>query len=508
MKRIVLIIVVLFGVINFLFCTGYVKFNTDKKLSNNNSQIQFYENEIYRISSLSKKGVDSIIWYSIIVNNESFECSNSVDSVENVDLSYYSQKGNFIYSKNSSYFLDIKKLKKIISKIKLYTDDKKIKFDHKTGKIGDFAGNTVRLIIPNAPTIWYNIDDIREEIIFFDLKTIILIGINLLLVIFLLIKIIHKPHEASKKMQEYKEKFENYKRLLKDFEETKHDKGMVEKEKKLLLEKYNAIQRQLSEKETIHQRQITNIGKETEEKIKKKDQQFADKLKEIEEQNKANAVILEKVRKADILKEYAGKVVSYIDFGENIMKIANKKTDNADIEIAKIMSVLLQQTLLKTVDIEKWKQICNDIIDTDIVIQNKDLKNCFQSNNEIEQLNAFKKQSISKLKIFTNSILILCESYRNLSKFIENVDVVNIESEFRNMIAEINNNAKEIGITEISEVRIFTSIDSNNAGSVDGRPSLPYSIVKNLKQDDIVEIISYGMKTEFEDMTKTKVLIK
>jgi len=336
---------------------------------------------------------------------------------------------------------------------------------------------------------------------FFDLQTIILISIILLFILFLIIIIIRNPNRNSKKLQEYKAKIENCNKLLKDFEKAKNDK-------KLLIERNNAIQKQLSEKDAIHQKQINYINKESEEKIKKKEQQFADKLKEIEEQNKANAIILDKVRKVDILKDYARKVVDYVALCENILESANKKIDKVDVETAKIMSILLQQAAGKASEIANWKQICEDIVSIGVTVLNNDIKNCFQSNNETEQLNAFKKQSISRLRIITNNILILCEAYSNLSKFVDDTDAANIEDDFRNKFVEIKNSAKEVGIIEIAEVSIFTCIDSNsNVESENGHPSLPYSIVKNLKQDDIVEIISFGMKTEFDNMTKTKVLI-
>ena len=344
---------------------------------------------------------------------------------------------------------------------------------------------------------------------FLDLKTIFLACVILLLITLLIIKIVRKPYGNFKKLQEYKDKIATCNKLLKDFEKIKNEKNTIEKEKKQLIEKYNAIQKQLTEKNAIHRVQIDNINKETEEKIRKKNQEFTAKLKEIEEENRANAVILEKVRKSDILKDYAGKVVDSLDFCENILKIANEKIGKSDVETAKIISILLQQALLKTSEIAKWKQICGDIINTGVIVLNSDIKNCFQSNNETEQLNAFKKQCISKLRVFINSVLILCETFKNLSKFIENKDVAHIENEFKNKIIEIKNKAKEVGIIEIAEVKIFTGIDNNsNVESGNEPPSFPYSIVNNLNQDDIVEVILYGMKTEFDDMTETKVLIK
>ena len=154
----------------------------------------------------------------------------------------------------------------------------------------------------------------------------------------------------------------------------------------------------------------------------------------------------------------------------------------------------------------KWKQICSDIKEKGIAIQNKDLKNCFQSDNDTERLNAFKTLCISKMKPFTNAVLILCEANSNLAKFVENTDVSSIENEFRNKITEIKSKAKSIGITGITEVKLFTPLGNNTA--IEGKISLPYSSVTNLNKDIIIEIVEFGMKTEFEELTKTKVFIK
>ena len=285
-------------------------------------------------------------------------------------------------------------------------------------------------------------------------------------------------------LQGYKIKAEDYDNLENTLEEIRAKNKQLEKDKYNLLSNKQQLENtlQVKESEVLSKQQVIN------------------------EQDK----IVNQIRKIEHLKEYAMKVIDYLQFFECVIEIANKRCVEfckKDIETAKIMSVLLQQTLLKTVEIEKWKQICDNIKENDIAVLDKDIRNCFQSDKNEEQLKAFKSLCVSKLKLYTNALLILCESYNNLSKFTENTDDANIENEFKNKIAEIKNNAKEIGIIEISEVKIFTNIGSNNAKAVDGQPSLPYSIVKNLKQGDIVEIISYGMKTEFEDMTKTKVLI-
>ena len=298
-----------------------------------------------------------------------------------------------------------------------------------------------------------------------------------------LLKILPNLPKELEKLQSYKSKADDFDRLEKNFEKVKNEKQTLSEQKANLENEKSAFQQ----------------------KLQAKDKVVSDKLKEIEEHNKFNKELLEKVQKAEILKDYAGKVFDYIDFCENILKSANKKIYKTDVETEKIMLILLQQALQKTTEMAKWKQICSDIKEKGIAIQNKDLKNCFQSDKEAERLNAFKTLCISKMKPFTNAVLILCEANGNLSKFLESTDVSIIENEFNNKIREIKSKAKEIGITEIVEVKLFTHLGNNEA--IDGTILFPYSVVKNLNKDVIIEIVEFGMKTEFEELTKTKVLI-
>lgn len=297
------------------------------------------------------------------------------------------------------------------------------------------------------------------------------------------IKILPNFSKELEKLQSYKSKADDFDNLEKNFKNMKEEKQQLSDQKAIL------------EKEKLKFQQ----------NLESKDKEVAEKLKEIEENNKANKELLGKIERADILKDYAAKVTDYLDFIESILKSTNEIINKTDLEIAKIMSVLLQQAFQKTTGIAKWKQICSDLIEIGIATQNKDLKNCFQSDKEAERLNAFKKLYISKMKPFTNAVLILCEANSNLSKFLESTDVSSIENEFKNKITEIKSRAKEIGITEIVQVKLFTHLGNKEA--IDGTITFPYSSVKNLNKDDITEIVEFGMKTEFEEQTKTKVLI-
>ena len=286
----------------------------------------------------------------------------------------------------------------------------------------------------------------------------------------------------------YKQKAEDYDLLKMNFERTTN-----------LLETKNKT---LSNEKTKLEKDFANERKET-----------SGKFRIIEEQNTANQELLTKIRKAEHFKEFAGKVSDYLKF----INITVKKAYNQCLEFSirdektgKIMFILLHQTLTKIEAMPILKQICDDIQENGIVIMKDALKNCFQSDKDAEQIIAFKTKCINELKEYTNAILIFCESYGNLSGFVENSDVSSLEKEYKNMISEIKGKAKNCGIMEIEEIHIFTNIDKNEgAEAISEQISLPYTLVKSLNKDDIVQIISYGMKSEYGDkILKTKVLIK
>jgi hypothetical protein len=295
--------------------------------------------------------------------------------------------------------------------------------------------------------------------------------------------------EELEKLQDYKDKADNFNKLEKDFEEYK--------------EKYNNLDTQYKNLETKFNEQETKIAGFAQ-KLQEKDDEVKNKLAEIEDQNKANNEVLEKVKKTDALKDYATKAFDYLAFAENILWEADKKcreTGNA------VRYALLQQALSNTTEIAKWKQICADINEYGIAVQNKDLKNCFQSDKQEEQLDAFRRLCLSKLKPITSALLILCEANSNLSKFGVN-NLSDIASIYIKQVEEIKNKAKEVGIKEITVVTLFTKLDDNQgAESVNEHVSFPYSTV-NLNKDDVAQILQFGMKTEFEEMTKTRVIIK
>ena len=250
-----------------------------------------------------------------------------------------------------------------------------------------------------------------------------------------------------KKLNDNNEKASN-------FEKTRID---LEQKNAILLREKNDLNVQIKQKEI----DIDHLTQ----KLSNQYKEFNERLTESDNKHKANSELLGKIKKADVMVDYAGKVFDYLTFIENILLESSKKSKETTYCI---MSSLLQHAISACSELAKWKQMCSDIKECGIVVQNKDLKNCFQSTNEGEQLIEFKKLFLSKLKPITNAFLVLCEANRNLTRFGVD-DAKSIETEYQHKIAEIKNKAKEVGIMEISEVKLFTNVlDNKVAESVNG----------------------------------------
>lgn len=251
--------------------------------------------------------------------------------------------------------------------------------------------------------------------------------------------------------------------------------------------------------------------------IQQKLQAVDNKLSENKPETKPNAnstqQLIDKVKNVDFLKDYAENVYKYLETLENIIKTANRKYKELrqHEKTANAIGCLLQNTCINMLDFGEWLKLAEEIKIYGIVIDNQDIKNCFQSNNNNERLKQFKILFSTPLKKYTNNLLILCEALRNLSKFNDNeIAVENLEKEFETQFNNIIKESKNVGIVEIYAVKLFTNLNVHkNTKSINGDISLPYLNVKNLNNEDIIEIVEFGMKTEFENKNSvTKVLIQ
>jgi hypothetical protein len=127
--------------------------------------------------------------------------------------------------------------------------------------------------------------------------------------------------------------------------------------------------------------------------------------------------------------------------------------------------------------------------------------------NEEKQEN-FQRILFSEVLVkYSSNVLILAEAFSNLSRFPLVTDsVIMIEYTFKTHFEEIINYAKSAGI-EIKQAHLFKNIDDfHDIEAISGHRKLPYAEIEGLRKDDIAEIVSYGVKTRFEN-TKTKIIL-
>jgi len=276
----------------------------------------------------------------------------------------------------------------------------------------------------------------------------------------------------------------------------------------------NEITNNIENNETVLETQLEDFQQRL--------QAIENKLSENGQKTKSNQTqttnndkhLIDKVKNVDFLKEYAENVCKYLETLDNIFKTAYKRYQELQQYEKTINAVgcLLQNACMTVLDLGKWMKLADEIKTYGIVINNQDIKNCFQSNNNYDRIKQFKILFSTPLKKYTNNLLILCEAMRNLSKFNNGeVAVGNIEKEFETQFNIIIKEAKNVGILEIDVAKLFTNItlNNNNIESINGNVSLPYLKVNDLKTEEIVEIVEFGMKTEFEkSKSRIKVLIK
>ena len=329
----------------------------------------------------------------------------------------------------------------------------------------------------------------------------------------LLMKEIEKLSSKIDGLQNLVNKYANSDDFRKSSEKNMTENLRLEESNQRLKYELEHLKTSWQEREIVYSKMIQEKEDKFNDILRSKDKEVNDKLKDVENQWLELLEVSSKSRKVEHLREYASKVSSYLVLLESILKDANGICDVAKSlngEAAKIISLILQQALANTETISRWKQICEDIKVCGIIVLNKDIKNCFQKDDESEQLKEFKKRCISELKSYTNEALILCECFANLDRFVAIYNIESIKREFSNQASKVREMAKEVGITAIEVVRLFTHLDEyNNIKATSEQISLPYSIVESLSDDYVARIISFGMKSEFDDsISTTKVLTR
>jgi hypothetical protein len=222
----------------------------------------------------------------------------------------------------------------------------------------------------------------------------------------------------------------------------------------------------------------------------------------------------EKVIAVEYLKEYCASVSAYLKLCNEVSSDAYDYFDRIsqqNLDQAFIVGNLLMkfQNNVNAFPVGNWMQIAQDIKDTGTTTNKKLIRSFSQIQNEEERKREFKRLLFTEVLLkYSSSILILAETFRNLRRFQVSSELVNdAQNTFAKHVSELISKVKSTGL-ENKYVPLFKNFEEflGQTESVDREKSIAYRAVTGLEKGAIVEIVSYGVKTPFEE-TKTLIIL-
>lgn len=223
----------------------------------------------------------------------------------------------------------------------------------------------------------------------------------------------------------------------------------------------------------------------------------------------------EKVIEVNYLREYCDSVSSYLQFCQqvstDIYNFLNKIPQQNSKQGFSIGSLLINfQNSNNNIPVGNWLQIVKDINDAGVTTNKQLIRSFSQIGSDGEKLKEFQRLLFTEvLTKYSSNILILAEAFRNLSRFQVPQKLANeAQSTFGNHVDKFLRQSKTIGM-EIKYVQLFKNFEDylGQIESVDRERTLVYKEVSGLQKNEIAEIISFGIKTNFED-SKTFVILE
>ncbi len=236
----------------------------------------------------------------------------------------------------------------------------------------------------------------------------------------------------------------------------------------------------------------------------------------VDEKNQLNSdlnLIQDKIIPVDFLSSYCDTVLSYLVFCNDIVADAYgflNRIDkrNPQQNISAYLLLLKFQTTINKIPIGNWMQILKDINETGVT-NSKQIRSSFkQIDNIDDKKKQFQRLLFSEVLIkYSSSILIVAEEFRNLEHFHVPGEIANeARSIFEKHVTNLISKVKPTGL-ENKYVPLFRNFEEylGLVMSVDSERSNAYKVVTGLEKGAIAEIVSYGVKTMFEE-TKTLII--
>jgi hypothetical protein len=262
-----------------------------------------------------------------------------------------------------------------------------------------------------------------------------------------------------------------------------------------------------SENVRLNETMITNNSTISELKTEKLN--LTSQIQELNSENKRLFSKIEETEKkvivVDYLKGYADSVYSYLEFCQKVSNEAYSAYNRINQQQQAFGAGLLLmnfQSAVNSISVGSWLQIVQDIKETGTTTNKNLIRSLAQPQNNNEKQKEFQRLLFTEVLVkYSSNILTLAEAFKNLPRFqVISELVFDIQNTFSKYVPEIVNKAKTVGM-EIKYVPLFKNFGDylEQIETIDKERSTAYKDIKELQKDDIVEIVSYGVKTIFED---------
>lgn len=222
----------------------------------------------------------------------------------------------------------------------------------------------------------------------------------------------------------------------------------------------------------------------------------------------------EKVIAVDYLTGYCDSVLSYLKLCQEVSSEAydyfNRTNEQYLGQANGAVPLLINfQNSINSIPVGNWIQILQDIRDTGVT-NNQKIKNCFKQPTTAEdKKREFQRLLFSEVLVkYSSTILILAEAFRNISRFQLSSELGDeIQNCFAKHVSELVSKVKSTGL-ENKYVPLFKNFEEflGHTELANRERSLAYKGIVGIEKEAIVEIVSYGVKTAFEE-TKTLIIL-
>jgi len=222
----------------------------------------------------------------------------------------------------------------------------------------------------------------------------------------------------------------------------------------------------------------------------------------------------EKINSAEYLKGYAESVASFLQQSEQILLDAYSYFDKLSQQYPQqsfpVSALLVRfQDIVNPLPVGNWWQIVQDIRENGVIVSKKLIRSLSQIKSDQERQKEFQRMLFSEmLSKYSSAVLILAEAFRNIDRFhVPPAAGTDVRQVFGAHITALINKLKAVNL-EVKYVQLFRNFEDylSEVQSIDKTRSLAYREIGNLEKGSIAEIVSYGMRSGFED-TKTTIIL-